>query len=96
MAMNKPVIASDYSAHTEFCNKDNCFLVDIEDVEPANDGKYFRGQGNWAKIGQKQIDQIVDYLRYAYKNRVQTNPNGLKTAKSLTWSSSASKIINCV
>jgi glycosyltransferase involved in cell wall biosynthesis len=96
MAMNKPVIASNYSAHTEFCTKDNCFLVDIDDVEPANDGKYFRGQGNWAKIGQKQIDQIIDYLRYAYKNRVQTNPNGLKTANSLSWSSSANKIINCV
>lgn len=96
MAMNKPVIASNYSAHTEFCTKENCYLVDIDGTEPAYDGKYFRGQGNWAKIGEKQIDQIVDYLRYAYKNSVKANPAGLKTAQSLSWINSASKIINCV
>jgi glycosyltransferase involved in cell wall biosynthesis len=96
MAMNKPVIASNYSAHTEFCTTDNSYLIDIEETEPAYDGKYFKGQGNWAKIGAKQIDQIVDHLRYAYKNNVKSNPAGLKTAQSLSWINSANKILNCV
>ncbi|MFM7980727.1 MAG: glycosyltransferase, partial [Candidatus Fonsibacter sp.] len=56
MAMNRPAIASFYSAHTEFCNKDNAFLVDITNTEKAFDGKAFNGQGNWAQIGQSQVD----------------------------------------
>lgn len=96
MAMNKPAIASNYSAHTEFCNKDNCFLVDIDETEPAFDGKYFQGQGNWAKLGKKQIDQTIDYLRYVYKNNIKSNPDGLKTAQNLTWHNSARHLIDSV
>ena len=54
MALNKSIITTNYSAHTEFCNKDNSFLIDISETEPANDGKWFFGQGNWAKIGEEQ------------------------------------------
>ena len=95
MAMNKPVIASNYSAHTEFCNKDNSFLFDIDETEPAFDGKFFKGQGNWAKIGDKQIDQIIDYLRYLYKNNIRTNNEGLNTANKFSWENTC-KIINSV
>lgn len=96
MAMNKPVIASNYSAHTEFCNSNNSYLVDIDDTEPAHDGKYFKGQGNWAKIGQKQIDQTIDYLRFVYNNQIKVNPEGLKTAQNLSWGNSARTLINSV
>lgn len=93
MAMNKPIIATNYSAHTEYCTPDNSFLVDIYDTEPANDGKWFHGNGNWAKITEQQLDQTVEYMRYVYKNDIRTNENGLKTAESLHWSNTAS-IIN--
>lgn len=92
MAMNKPVIATDYSAHTEFCNKDNCFLIPIDSTEPAYDGKAFKGQGNWAKIGQKQIDMCIDYMRYLCSQRISDNPNGLKTAEKFSWNNTASLI----
>lgn len=96
MAMNKPVIATDYSSHTEFCNKDNSFLIDINDTELAKDGKAFYGQGNWAKIGQSQIDQTIEHMRYVYKNRIIDNINGLKTAETLSWKNSADKILRCI
>jgi glycosyltransferase involved in cell wall biosynthesis len=96
MAMNKPAIATNYSAHTEFCNSQNCYLVEIDSIESANDGKAFRGQGNWAKIGQTQIDQTIEHMRYVYKNRVSTNPNGLNTAKILTWDNSANAMSRCI
>ena len=73
MAMNKPVIATNYSAHTEFCTKDNCFLIDINETEPAHDGKVFQGQGNWAKLGPKQLDMCIDYMRYVLAQRITTN-----------------------
>jgi glycosyltransferase involved in cell wall biosynthesis len=84
MACNKPVIVTNYSAITAFCNKDNSYLVDIDEVESAFDGRWFFGDSNWAKIGQKQVDQFVNYLTYLYNNR-GFNPEGFKTAESLTW-----------
>jgi glycosyltransferase involved in cell wall biosynthesis len=96
MAMNKPVIATNYSSHTEFCNKDNSFLVDITETEKAEDGKAFRGQGNWAKIGSQQQDQIISYMRHLYSNRINTNPAGLKTAEVYSWKNSADKISGCI
>lgn len=92
MSMNKPVIVTDYSAHTEYCNKDNSFLINITETEPANDGKWFNGFGNWAKIGQEQFDQIVYYMKYVYSNRIESNPSGLETAKKYSWDNTANII----
>lgn len=96
MAMDKPVIASNYSAHTEFCNKDNAYLVDIDNLVPAHDGKFFQGQANWAEIGSKQIDQIVEYMRYLYKNNIRSNKNGVLTGQKFSWSNATQKLIDSV
>jgi glycosyltransferase involved in cell wall biosynthesis len=96
MSMNKPVIATNYSAHTEFCNSDNSYLVDISEKEYAYDGKAFKKQGSWAKIGQTQYDQIIDYMRYMVKNNIKTNPNGVITAKRFSWKNSATILSGCI
>jgi glycosyltransferase involved in cell wall biosynthesis len=96
MAMNKPIITTNYSAHTEFCNKDNAYLVDILNKEVAFDGKAFKGQGFWAKIDQNQKDQIIDYMRHVYKSNIRTNKNGLETAQKFTWNNTAEIINRCM
>ena len=96
MAMNKPCIATNYSAHTEFCNKDNCHLIDISETEPAFDGKAFNNQGNWAKIWNNQIYQIIEYMRMVYFKNIKTNENGLKTANEYSWENSSQKITRCI
>lgn len=96
MAMNKPVITSNYSAHTEYCTKDNSFLVDMDDVEPAIDGKWFFGESNWGKIDQNQIDQTIEYMRYCYQNKVDSNENGLNTAKQLSWKNTCDMLVGCM
>lgn len=92
MAMNRPIIATNYSAHTEYCTTENSFLVDVDETEPANDGLWFHGQGNWAKLGEKQLEQTVEHMRFVYNNNVRTNPNGVDTAKLYTWDNTASVI----
>lgn len=85
MAMNKPVITTNYSAHTEYCNNDNSFLVNIDELELANDGKWFNGFGKWAKLGASQFEQAIHHMKYVYDNRIDSNPHGLLTANRYTW-----------
>lgn len=96
MSMNKPVIATDVSAHTEFCNKNNCYLVGVNEKEKAYDGKAFIGQGNWAKIGSNQKDQIIEHMRYCYKNHISTNSHGVETAQKYSWLNSAQTLLGCI
>lgn len=90
MALNKPIITTDYSAHTEYCNKDNSFLIEIDDLTEANDGKFFNGLGKWADLGDNQMNQAVEYLRKVYKDNVKTNTSGLQTVTKYTWNNTAS------
>jgi glycosyltransferase involved in cell wall biosynthesis len=93
MSCNKPVITTNYSAHTEFCTPDNAFLVDVDNLEPAIDGKWFHGDvGRWASLGDKQVDQIAEYMVHVHNNSIKTNKNGVETAKKFTWANSARKI----
>ena len=92
MAMNKPVIVTNYSAHTEYCDDNNSYLVSVDETEPANDGKWFFGEGNWAKLGQNELDQTVHYMKHVYNNRIETNENGVLTAQKYSWNNTANII----
>lgn len=96
MSMNKPVIATNYSSHTEFCNKDNSYLLDITDTEPAFDNKWFNGEGNWAKITDQTKEQCIEYMRYVYKNNIRTNNHGVDTAIKYSWENTANHISNII
>ena len=88
-ALDKPVITTNYSAHTEYCNPENAYLIDIDSLCPALDDKFFDGYGKWANFGKKQQDQTVEYMRYVYHNNVRSNSAGLETAKTLKWSNTS-------
>jgi glycosyltransferase involved in cell wall biosynthesis len=93
MACNKPVITTNYSAHTEFCTKDNSFLVPIDEEEMAYDGKWFNGEvGKWAKLGSRQISKISEHMKFVHKHNITTNPQGVETATKYSWRNSAETI----
>lgn len=92
IALEKPVITTNYSAHTEFCNKQNSYLVDIDSLEVAKDDKWFDGSiGKWASLGDKQLDQIIEYMRYMYNERPR-NTEGRYVRQQYTWENSARRI----
>jgi len=93
MAMDKPIIATNYSAHTEYLNQSNSFMIDIDELEVANDNKWFFGNGKWAKLDHKQLEQTVEAMRMVYYDNIRTNQSGLETAKLYSWSNT-SKIIH--
>jgi|TARA_R110000765_G_scaffold414831_1_gene515562 glycosyltransferase involved in cell wall biosynthesis len=100
MSCGKNVIATNYSAHTEFCNKDNCLLVDTEEKEDAVDGFWFRGQGQWASIKEKEISSLAEHMRTVHEQKkadnLKMNQSGVDTAKQFSWKNSAQKVIEAI
>ena len=100
MSCGKPVISTNVTGHTEFCNSDNCMLVDLEEMETAFDGQFFNGQGDWYSIEDKHIDQLAEYMKKFHnlkqENKLEQNKEGIKTAKEFTWSKSAEKIVKII
>ena len=95
MAAGKHVIATDYSAHTEFCTQENCGLVPIEELEPAFDDKWFFGQGKWAKIDRHETwDLSMKMMRFILDKKGTLNDAGIKTAAQFSWDNSASRIVD--
>lgn len=93
MAMDKPIIITNYSAHTEYCDSTNSSLIHIDNLESAKDNIWFDGTGEWASLGENQKEQMIVHMREMYNNRVSSNPNGMITAQKYTWEKSASTII---
>jgi glycosyltransferase involved in cell wall biosynthesis len=97
MAAGKHFVTTDYSAHTEFCTKENAGLVTISDVEPAFDGKWFFGQGNWAKMGaHEETDLYMKMMKFILDKKNTLNEAGIETAKKFSWQNTAREIIKCL
>lgn len=98
MATGKWCIATDCTAHKEFCNQDNSNLISCPDTEVAFDGKWFtKDIGSWHSLGDDQIEQVVQAMRN-YHQMKQTghifNKAGVQTAKKFSWSNCANSIIS--
>lgn len=89
MAANKPIITTNYSAHTEYCTSDNSYLIDITKLVAAKDDKFFDGYGEWADLGTDQLEQTVSLMKKVYSENIRKNPDGLNTAKKYTWANTA-------
>lgn len=96
MACGKQVITTNCSAHTEFCNNTNSYLVDVHDKELAYDGKWFHGNcGSWHKISEKEKDMFIEHMRFVYKNK-KINQEGVCTARKFTWNNTSKRILQCL
>ena len=94
MSAGKHVITTNYSAHTEFCTEENSGLVTISDVEPAFDGKWFFGQGNWAKITEHaEFDLYMKMIKFILDKKGTLNQAGIETAKKFSWENTANQIL---
>jgi hypothetical protein len=101
LSCGRHVIATDYSAHTEYLDADNALLVDIDELEPASDPLWQpiysdRKVGDWAHLGDAQIDQLAHHLRTVHTSKqrgeLDLNHAGIATAERLTWERTACEI----
>lgn len=97
MSCGKHVITTNNSAHTEFCTSQNAKLVEINEFESAYDGKWFFGDGEWAKIGESQKSKLSEHLRDIHeakkRGELGTNKFGVETAQKFSWLNTANEIL---
>jgi glycosyltransferase involved in cell wall biosynthesis len=98
LACGRHVIITNCTAHTEFCDKDNCRLIEMESGFESNyDGKFFNGSGEWRKFGKNEIDQLVNHLREVHKQNTEgslkMNKTGVKSVERYSWTN-ASNILS--
>lgn len=98
MACGRHVIATNYSAHTEFTSKESCRLIPIQKLEKAVDNVWFHGQGNWANIDQPEEDYIIHHMRDIHNQKqaqvLQLNTAAIDQANKFTWEKSTGKLID--
>jgi glycosyltransferase involved in cell wall biosynthesis len=92
MACGRHVVATHYSGHTEFLTPSCAHLVDCPDREAAFDGRWFRGTGEWARLGPNQHEQALWYLRHVHRARTEgrlpVNTPGVRRAGEFSWEAS--------
>lgn len=93
LSLGKTVIATDYSAHTEFLNAGNARLVPVTAMEP-------QGPGSWAAFGNAELDALVHHLRAVHEARrhgpLPVNEAGIETARHYSWEHAAECLIAAV
>lgn len=90
MACGARIVATNYSGHTEFVNKDNALLIEPTGMESAQDGVWFHGQGNWSTFN---VDDLVDAMRAAHDERQSgTTVDTRSTVERFTWKNTVKSI----
>ena len=80
MLLGTPVIATNWSANTEFMNEEVACMVDYTLVELEKDyGPFKKGQ-RWA---QPKLEQVVDFMKLLYGNPEKRKEYSLQGKKML-------------
>jgi len=82
MACNRTIIAPQTTALADYVTEDNAIVLETTTAEPARDGVFFHGRGEWYVTNQ---DELSAAMLLAYKERRCENPGGVETAKQLSW-----------
>jgi glycosyltransferase involved in cell wall biosynthesis len=98
MACGKFSIATNYSGHTEFCDKNTTLLLNPTGLTPAVDGMWFRENsktncGNWITYDQNQLIQHMRSIYQTYKSGLVLNYNAIDKASTFTWDNAAKRIV---
>lgn len=100
MSMGKNVICTNNTGHTEFVDQNNARLISCDKMEPAEDGVWFHGQGNWYSLGADQEEQLINHMREVHRlkqtGQLNRNDAGIETAKMFNWDNTAQQIINAL
>ena len=98
MACGLPSIVTNWSAHTEFANEKNCYLLNDFQMVPSQQklAQLFLQFGKWA---EPNIKEVKEKMRYVFDNRDEAKKLGefaSKDMKNWTWDEAAKKAIKAL
>ncbi len=105
LSMGRHVILTDYAAHTEFADRANSLLIEVDRLEDAHDGIWFDAEaaewegkpGRWAALGDRQMDQLVWHMREVHRKKQQgelaVNVDAANFMRRFTWQNTARTIL---
>jgi len=90
-------IASDCTAQSDYISDTNCIIVKPVDMVKAHDGKWFKGQGEWADFDSQDIVEAMQKAKVIIEENTKIYDDhiakAIKTANSFTWERSAKEIM---
>jgi glycosyltransferase involved in cell wall biosynthesis len=94
MACGLPVIATNWSAQSDFISNDTAYLLDVERLRPAEAKcPYYEGF-NWADPSYEHLRSL---MRHVFENRDEAKTLGVRASAEVltkwTWEQSVKKII---
>jgi glycosyltransferase involved in cell wall biosynthesis len=100
MACGKQNIATNYSGPTEYANYNNCHMFTPTEMESAFDGKWFKNQGNWAKLDNACVDVIIHAMQTVHGRKQREGATicqeAVDTGKWFTWENTAKAVISAL
>jgi len=94
MACGLPCITTNWSAHTEFANEKNSYLINdytlVKAIHPEQLSQLFLQFGRWA---EPNVKEVKERMRYVFDNQEEAKKLGEKASKEMeekwTWGKSA-------
>lgn len=90
MAMALPVIGTRWSAHLDFMNDDNSYLINIEGLRPIDreqtqENPYYQPDHHWA---EPSVGHTAELMRQVYDNRDEARTKGQQARRDIqtNWS----------
>ena len=81
LACGIPVITTNFGGQTDFVNKKNGWLIDIEEMIPASDNFFNIYEGiRWAKPSKEHLKKL---MRYAFEHKLETEAKGISASKEI-------------
>jgi len=93
MSCGTPAITTNYGGQTDFVNKENGWLIDVEKMFKPENNEVWYEECEWAEPSIKSLRKA---MREAYENKKLLNQKSIKsieTAKNFTWEKAAQKAI---
>lgn len=81
MALGTPVVATDYSANTEFMNSEVACMIDYQKVILKDDVWPYERGNCWA---EPNVEQAAEYLRKLYEDSTYYNEIKIRAQKYIT------------
>lgn len=91
--LNKMCIATNWSAHTSFCNENNCLLLNNKETELMFDGQWFFGNGSWNKVDQTKLQKLMRHAHTEYGNKGEGSDLIKNNVAHLTWDNSVNTFL---